>query len=1108
MAIKIGANLAYNGKLPNFERDSFETKVAMKAFDENSINEGHLSYCEEDGNIYQYKHTNTVDATTGRWRLFKTDIVADAALNGASKNPIQNKAVFEALKLKADAAALDKYQLKYNADYVAKADLSELPITKGVLDLNGHSINTSFINNDGELTIQNGTILTIGEINDTLNIINCTIKDHYVRTPSYCQITFNNSSIEGLVTADDIHCCIFNSNVGSLGCDCKQIDIYNSIVGELTCSQDGYNNVVINNSYIATISYSPTSQPRNDGWIYLYNCVFEVLDLDGYPRNIDVQLCSCCDFNNDVTYVNGYYDNTDGLRERAYTTEIQKDNDLAPTADAVYNALGAYQPKYKADYVATKDFNYSELPADVHVVDLNGYTMSINVDPAGIHIHNGNILVNGANVTFDGQSLYNVSIDTDGTTSYTIIDTSFYNCDVYRATVISWGAEFYHCVVGDSNMTVMPFAISSKFYACTFPKEDMTKSYCYSVVINGTLYANPGIKNGKLIELNFESNIANPTIPGNAPSCEAVNAKFANYLTKTDANTTYAKKSDITNIYKFKGTKTNYADLPTTDRVTGDVWNITNADAEHGIKAGDNVAWNGTAWDNLSGTVDLSAYATKDSVAASLAKKVDIRGIPSFNSTEEGKPQIQRIVTINVPTNRYQTGFLGLTLMCRAGKFIHVLITINNDNIPGTVNVVETSIVSYTKELLYYVHDTANSKVMLYYEMDAYDTITAKVTDKDANMNFTWEMDFTPVEALPEGAIQVHNINYNAKNLFYATPKDAAGDPTFRAINITDLPDLSSKYVTKEKAFSKDTASTEPGQVVAGPATTRGNLYLRKLIADDIPDLRSKYQPKYAADYIATEDISTLPITDGVIDLNGNQIDLPNIDLVDGYLTIMNGTVVFNSTTTNLRVKELELSNVTISYSDDANIVLGIQKLECLNVVDTSGLRINFTEGSAIKQATLINSSIRAASLSVTETLNMYNSTCNINGNVKLTAYNSFVGDDGLSLANGSAWYNTQLDIYPYYTSGWTDEAGKMHCGMYFDDTITGDSDYAPQTKAVYNAFQLKADKTQLNDLATKTDFVELRNKVNAMPKTVFITQAAYNALTTKDPNTIYYING
>ena len=202
-------------------------------------------------------------------------------------------------------------------------------------------------------------------------------------------------------------------------------------------------------------------------------------------------------------------------------------------------------------------------------------------------------------------------------------------------------------------------------------------------------------------------------------------------------------------------------------------------------------------WRVFKADVDLSAYATKNGVAKDLTKKVDIRGIPSSNSAEEGQQQIQRIITINLAPYRYQTGFLGLTLMCRAGKFIHVLITINNDNIPGTVNVVETSIVSYVREPLYYVHDTANSKVMLYYKMDAYDTITAKVTDKDANMNFTWEMDFTPVDALPEGAIQVHNINRNNKNLFYSTPKDAAGNPTFRVIDVADLPDLSSKYSTK-----------------------------------------------------------------------------------------------------------------------------------------------------------------------------------------------------------------------------------------------------------------------------------------------------------------------
>lgn len=509
-------------------------------------------------------------------------------------------------------------------------------------------------------------------------------------------------------------------------------------------------------------------------------------------------------------------------------------------------------------------------------------------------------------------------------------------------------------------------------------------------------------------------------------------------------------------------------------------------------------------WRVFKADVDLSAYATKASVATGLDKKVDIIGVYQGGS---GTNRYYSILTIDFPKTNFETVCLDGNIICR--HFTSDIMIAFEGNSPTKVNARAYNTMLTHKHgndiSFYYLIDNEGKKVNIYVETTNFDQFNFKIVNSNS---LDYLININVIDAIPEGAVKISNIGYDIKNLFYATPKDAAGNPTFRAIDVTDLPDLSSKYATKEKAFTKDTASTEPGQVVAGPATTQGNLYLRKLIADDIPDLKSKYQPKYNADYIATSDISTLPITTGVIDLNGNQIDLPNIDLVDGYLTIMNGIVVFNATTTNLRVKKLELSNVTISYSDDVNIVLDIQELVCLNVVDNSGLRINFTEGSAIKQATLINSSIRTASLSVTETLNVYNSTCYINGSVKLTAYNSFIGEDGLALNNGSVWYNTQLDISPYYNSGWVDEAGKVHCGMYFNTSITADSDYAPQTKAVHEALQVKADKTQLADLATKTDFVDLRNKVNAMPKTVFITQAAYNALTTKDANTIYYING
>ncbi len=73
----------------------------------------------------------------------------------------------------------------------------------------------------------------------------------------------------------------------------------------------------------------------------------------------------------------------------------------------------------------------------------------------------------------------------------------------------------------------------------------------------------------------------------------------------------YAKLTDITAAYRYKGTVDNYSDLPTAHKI-GDVYNIKNADAANNIKAGDNVVWNGTEWDNLSGVVDLSAYLTTE----------------------------------------------------------------------------------------------------------------------------------------------------------------------------------------------------------------------------------------------------------------------------------------------------------------------------------------------------------------------------------------------------------------------------------------------------------------------------------------------------------------
>ena len=69
----------------------------------------------------------------------------------------------------------------------------------------------------------------------------------------------------------------------------------------------------------------------------------------------------------------------------------------------------------------------------------------------------------------------------------------------------------------------------------------------------------------------------------------------------------------ISSVYKYKGSVSTYADLPSTGLTVGDVYNVEST--------GDNYAWTGTAWDKLAGTVDLSSYYTKTETNTLLSAK-------------------------------------------------------------------------------------------------------------------------------------------------------------------------------------------------------------------------------------------------------------------------------------------------------------------------------------------------------------------------------------------------------------------------------------------------------------------------------------------------------
>lgn len=98
---------------------------------------------------------------------------------------------------------------------------------------------------------------------------------------------------------------------------------------------------------------------------------------------------------------------------------------------------------------------------------------------------------------------------------------------------------------------------------------------------------------------------------------ERINTVANNLAThEADVNNPHkvtAEQLGLTTVYQYKGSVATYADLPTTGQKVGDVWNVETADPDHGIKAGDNVAWDGAQWDILGGNHDLSGYAQLNS---------------------------------------------------------------------------------------------------------------------------------------------------------------------------------------------------------------------------------------------------------------------------------------------------------------------------------------------------------------------------------------------------------------------------------------------------------------------------------------------------------------
>ena len=95
----------------------------------------------------------------------------------------------------------------------------------------------------------------------------------------------------------------------------------------------------------------------------------------------------------------------------------------------------------------------------------------------------------------------------------------------------------------------------------------------------------------------------------------------------------YAKSADYTTALLYKGTVATYAELPAEGQKVGDMYNVTAADPSHALNAGENVAWNGTGWDNLGGVTDLSGKVDK----------VEGKGLSTEDFTTDLKDKLEAI---------------------------------------------------------------------------------------------------------------------------------------------------------------------------------------------------------------------------------------------------------------------------------------------------------------------------------------------------------------------------------------------------------------------------------------------------------------------------------
>lgn len=149
-------------------------------------------------------------------------------------------------------------------------------------------------------------------------------------------------------------------------------------------------------------------------------------------------------------------------------------------------------------------------------------------------------------------------------------------------------------------------------------------------------------------------------IESQARALEAEIEKMKNE-TQSFLNEAKRIRESLSNAVNYKGSVQTYADLPTENNGIGDMWNVVEADKDHGIRAKENVIWDGTGWDATGGFIDDSAFAKLNTSATFTTVKATIfTGNLSGKATTAGTADVANSVdwskVKNAPTTMTANG--------------------------------------------------------------------------------------------------------------------------------------------------------------------------------------------------------------------------------------------------------------------------------------------------------------------------------------------------------------------------------------------------------------------------------------------------------------------